>query len=184
MFIPTHTPLSSIATARRACQKPNQEKPTSLHIHLFTFTLPSPSIKFSSHVASNLQTALHNGWAGSIVSSYTYHVRFFMNFCDAEKIPQHRRFPADEILLCAFAASRIGTIAGDTAQKHISGLKAWYAFHNAPWHGGQRLHYILNGVSCCSPPSSTRPPQIPINKAMIKLLHDNLDPKSPFDVAV
>ena len=107
-----------------------------------------------------------------------------MDFCNSERIPHNRRFPTDEIVLCAYAASHLGIISGDTAQKHISGLKAWHSFHNAPWNGGQRLHYVLNGVSRLASPSSSRPPRVPVNYAMIKLLHDKLNPDSNFDTAV
>ena len=158
-------------------------KRCSVHAQPFTFTPPS-SHPFSNHVSSNLQTALHNGWTSATISSYSHHVHLFNLFCDAENIPHHQRFPTDELVLCAFAASKLGTILGDTARKHISGLKAWHAFHNAPWHGGQRLSYVLNGVSRFTPPSSTRAPRVPINKAMIKTLHDNLNLNSPFDTAI
>jgi hypothetical protein len=150
----------------------------------FTFTPPTASFTFSSHILINLQTALQNGWAPTTIKSYNHHVKLFIKFCDNERIPPHRRFPADKIVLCAFATSRIGRILGNTIRNHLSGLRAWHLFHNMPWNGGQRLHYVVNGVSCLSPPSSTRPPRIPVNRNMIEILHDKLDPNSNFDAAV
>ena len=162
----------------------NHENSTLPHAHPFTFTPLSSSFTFTARTTANLQTALQNGWANPTLKSYSYHVQLFTNFCETENIPQSQRFPSDEIVLCAYAASRLGNISGDTARKHISGLKAWHSFHDVPWKGGRRLHYVLNGVSRLSPPSSSRPPRIPVNHTMIKLLHDNLHPDSNFDVAV
>ena len=107
----------------------------------------------------------------SIWTSITY-IKSSNNITDA---PSHR---------CAYAVSHLGTISGDTAQKHISRLKAWHSFHNAPWNQGQQLHYVLNGVSCLTSPSSSHPPQVPVNYAMIKLLHNKLNPDSNFNTAV
>ena len=107
-----------------------------------------------------------------------------MNFCDSEKILHNHHFLTDKIILCAYVASHLGTISGNTAWKCTSGLKAWHSFYNAPWNRGQQLHYILNRVSHLASPSSLYPPWVPVNHTMIKLLHDELDPDSNFDTAV
>jgi hypothetical protein len=89
--------------------------------------------------------------------------------------------PASEHLLCAFASSRMGNLAGTTMQSHISALKAWHAYRNAPWNGAIRLKLVLNGVSNRAPQSSLLPPHPPVTRAMLLVLASNLSPTNPFD---
>ena len=56
-------------------------------------------------------------------------------FCDEEHVPEHLRFPADEFVLCAFAASSFKKHAGGTPRSRITALKAWHAAHNVEWRG-------------------------------------------------
>ncbi|KIK74238.1 hypothetical protein PAXRUDRAFT_20080 [Paxillus rubicundulus Ve08.2h10] len=45
-----------------------------------------------------------------------------------------------EHLLCAFAASRIGSIASSTAESHIAAIKAGHIYNNPTWFSGPHLH--------------------------------------------
>ncbi|KAF9223568.1 hypothetical protein BS17DRAFT_796183 [Gyrodon lividus] len=86
-----------------------------------------------------------------------------------------------EDLLCAFAASRVGLLAGQTVQNHLAAVKAWHIYNNAPWLGGVRLRYILHGVKNLAPATSKRPPRFPITRAMLSLLTRFMVLSDPFD---
>jgi hypothetical protein len=133
---------------------------------------------------TNVQMALEHGWADSTVTNYGHAVDRFLAFCADEKIPTKFQLPADEFVLCAFAASGAGVHSGSTARNNIAALKAWHIAQNQPWNGGSRLHYVLAGVENLAPESSKRPPRPPINTAMLRALYDGLDFTSPRDVAV
>jgi hypothetical protein len=139
---------------------------------------------FSLRAKARVAQAIQNGWAKSTVNRYAGSVRIFLRFCDMERVPEHLRFPADEFVLCAFAAASIGKHARGTPSGHLSALKAWHVAHNLEWQGSARLRYVLNGVHNMAPGSSKCPPRPPINARMLIQLIQGLDLSSPFDIVV
>ncbi|KAF8804299.1 DNA breaking-rejoining enzyme, partial [Phlegmacium glaucopus] len=130
-----------------------------------------------------IHKVLQKGWADVTINRYSSALQEFMRFCDLENIPNHFRLPADEFVLCAFAASSAGKHAGDTARGKISAIKAWHTIHNVVWKGSARLRYVLNGVDRLAPAKSTKPPRMPINAAMLTQLINALDLSNPLDAA-
>ena len=128
--------------------------------------------------------AIQNGWADSTIRRYSGAIDQFIDFCDAEGVPDHLRFPADEFILCAFAASSVGRHARSTAQSRLTALKAWHVVHNLEWKGSSRLRYVLNGIHNLAPKGSRHPPRPPVNAKMISQLVRHLDLKAPLDSAI
>ncbi|KAJ6523727.1 hypothetical protein B0H19DRAFT_1215043 [Mycena capillaripes] len=122
--------------------------------------------------------------ADATLGTYGSTVDRFLEFCAAEGVPKKIQPPADEFVLCAFAATSAGIHAGATAGNNIAALKAWHITQNAEWKGSSRLHYVLAGVENLAPESSKRPPRPPINSAMLRVLYEGLDFSKPRDVAV
>jgi hypothetical protein len=161
-----------------------------------TLALPQPpaqhhffNIHNDSHLLSrksrhHVTWAIQNGWARSTVKRYSGAIRQFMRFCDAEGVPGHLRFPADEFVLCAFAVSSAGLHSRSTPRNCLSALKAWHVAHNMEWKGSIRLRYVLNGVHNLAPQGSKRSPRPPVNATMIQQLIEHLDLKDPLDVAI
>ena len=108
---------------------------------------PLLSLQSRQHITR----AIQNGWANSTIRRYSGAIDQFIEFCDAESVPDRLRFPADEFVLCAFAASSIGKHARSTAQGRLTALKAWHIAHNLEWKGSSRLHYVLNGIHNLTP---------------------------------
>ncbi|EIW75898.1 hypothetical protein CONPUDRAFT_32133, partial [Coniophora puteana RWD-64-598 SS2] len=92
--------------------------------------------------------------------------------------------PTSEYLLCAFAASRIGLIAGSTVRGYLSALKAWHTYNNLAWLGGPRLNLVLHGVENSTPSASRRALRPPVTRDMLLLLATSLDASSSFDAVV
>ncbi|KAJ7174969.1 DNA breaking-rejoining enzyme [Mycena crocata] len=164
--------------------------PARAHSTLSTKPKSRPSHKRHSHIHLSQSTihsveyALQHGWAAPTLSNYGSAVDRFLAFCSAEGVPEEFQLPADEFVLCAFAASSAGIHAGSTARNNIAALKAWHTAQNAQWNGSSRLHYVLAGVEKLAPDSSKRPPRPPINATMLRALYDGLDFSDPRDVAV
>ncbi|EIW81307.1 hypothetical protein CONPUDRAFT_56296 [Coniophora puteana RWD-64-598 SS2] len=118
----------------------------------------------STQSLARVQLALDKAWAPSTCEKYNASVNAFHSFCDSETIPLPARLPASEYILCAFAASRIGGIAGSTVRGHISALKAWHLYCDVPWAGGARLNLVLNGVENMTPTSSRRALRPPVTR--------------------
>jgi hypothetical protein len=151
------------------------------------YSFPNANINnrlLSSRSRHHISRAIRNSWASSTVRRYSGAIKQFIQFCDAEGIPDHLRFPADEFVLCAFAASSAGVHARSTPRNRLSALKAWHVVHNMDWKGSARLRYVLNGVHNLAPRGSRPLPRPPVNARMISQLIDHLDLNSPFDVAV
>jgi hypothetical protein len=148
------------------------------------FTINDNTPLLSIHARSYVNLALQGGLADSTLKRYSGTIKQYILFCDTERVPNHLRFPADEFVLCAFAASSLGRHAGSTPRSRISALKAWHVTHNIEWKGSARLRYVLNGVHNSAPRSSRRPPRPPINARMLSQLIENLDLTLPLDAAV
>ena len=138
----------------------------------------------SAQARSCVSQAIQSSWATSTIKRYASSLRRYIRFCDAEQIPEHLRFPADEFVLCAFAASSVGKHARGTPRGHLSALKAWHIAHNLEWKGSPRLRYVLNGIHNLAPDSSKRPPRPPINAKMLSQLVESLDLNISLDAAV
>ncbi|KAF7359721.1 hypothetical protein MVEN_00696700 [Mycena venus] len=138
----------------------------------------------SQSAIDSVEFALRHSWADATLSNYGSVVDCFLAFCVAEGVPATFQLPADEFVLCAFAASSAGVHAGQTARNNIATLKAWHAAQNAEWKGRSRLHYILAGVENLTPESNKRPPRPPINATMLRGLYEGLDFSNSRDVAI
>ena len=148
------------------------------------FDVGSNSALLSARAKNGVTHAIHNSWSKTTLGRYTGAIQQYIDFCITENIPENLRFPADEFVLCAFAASSAGKHAGSTPRARLSAIKAWHLAHNMEWKGSSRLRYVLNGVSNLAPGSSHRPPRPPINSKMLTQLVSYLDLKLPFDAAV
>ncbi|KAJ7366283.1 hypothetical protein DFH08DRAFT_679712, partial [Mycena albidolilacea] len=99
-------------------------------------------------------------------------------------IPSKQRLPASEELLCCFAVSRAGEIAGGTARGAVTAVKAEHIRRGIPWKGGLRLRYTLRDVENLTPESSKREERPPVTEDMINILKAELDLGDPKDAAV
>jgi hypothetical protein len=190
--VTSHLPPTDLLGTQQAHYSAHLETPTPPQI---TLRAPSANARsffdvrddtqlLSSRSRRHVTRAIQNGWAGSTVKRYSGSIEQFIRFCDTEGVPSHLRFPADEFVLCAFAASSAGIHARTTPRGRLSALKAWHVAHNMEWKGSARLRYVLNGVHNLAPRGSRRPPRPPITASMISLLVEHLDLNSSLDAAV
>ena len=180
-ILPSHfQPISSLAAA----MIPGHNSPTTASTRHSFFTISDCSPLLSTHAKGYVNQAIQNSWTKTTINRYSSAIRLFIQFCDSEGIPERFRFPADEFVLCAFAASSIGKYGSSTSRARLSALKAWHITHNIEWKGSPRLRYVLNGVHNIAPKSSKRPLRPPINVRMLAELVSTLDLDSPFDSAV
>ena len=151
--------------------------------HSFFDVVGSSSL-LSPHSRHRVANTIKNGWAKSTVKRYSSSIKQYIRFCDMEGIPDHLRFPADEFVLCAFAASSAGVYARSTPRNQLSALKAWHIAHNLSWNGSSRLRYVLNGVHNLTPRGSKHPLRPPVTARMIIQLIQHLNLDSPLDIAI
>jgi hypothetical protein len=148
----------------------------SLTRHSRSFTTPHA-------LRQKVDLAVASAWAPSTRRLYNSAVLRFLQFCDGLGVPVASRLPAEEDILCAYAASLMGSRSGSSIKNDISGLRAWHLYHNMPFKGGNRLGLVLRGAEAHSPPSSKRPPRAPASVKMLTCLHNALDHSDPFDAA-
>ena len=172
------------ATTHHGTLFPPRDPPPSPLARRLLFNVADSSTLLSSQSRNHVAEAIQGGWATSTLRRYSGAVDQFIRFCDMEGIPDHLRFPADEFVLCAFAASSIRKHSVNTPRNRLSALKAWHVVHNMEWKGSSWLRYVLNGVHNLAPDSSRHLPRPPVNANMISQLVQGLDLDSPVDVAV
>ncbi|KAG0704811.1 hypothetical protein DFH29DRAFT_981292 [Suillus ampliporus] len=117
-------------------------------------------MSLSRESEDHIQLTLNSAWADSTLHMYHGVILNFLQFSHC---------PASKHLLCH--------LAGDMVQNHMSALKAWHAFHNAPWLGATCLKLVLNN-------SSAKPLRPPITRSMLLVLAANLDLTDSFNSVV
>ena len=180
--VSSHQPLSLNCQVSAVTHEPTPAIPLPCQNSFFTVNDNSPL--FSEQMRDHVTQAIQSSWANSTVKRYSGAINQFIRFCDAERVPEHLRFPADEFVLCAFAASSLRKHARTTPHNHLSALKAWHITHNLEWKGSACLWYVLNGVHNRTPERSRRAPRPPVNLRMLRQLIEGLNINSPFDAAV
>ena len=154
------------------------------HVKPSFFNVEDDTPLLSPQSRAHVNMAIQQGWASSTIKHYSGAIDLFICFCNTEGVPDHLHFPADEFVLCVFAASSIRKHSCSTPRNHLSALKAWHIAHNMEWKGSSRLCYVLNSVHNLAPRSSKHPPHPPLNAKMISQLVQHLDLSSPLDAAV
>ena len=190
LFTPPHSPHHSLDPQPHHLSSSNP--PAVTHSQPTTpprarppfFSVVDDTPLLSPQSRAHVSRAIQQGWADSTIKCYSGAIDLFICFCDTEGVPGHLHFPADEFVLCAFAASSAGKHSRSTPRNRLSALKAWHIAHNMEWKGSSRLRYVLNGVHNLTPGSSRCPPRPPVNAKMISQLVQRLDPNSPLDAAV
>src|ERR1700678_192860 len=76
-------------------------KPSFFNINNNSIPLPDP-------IVDQVNQAIQHSWSKSTINRYSGAIRQFIRFCASLNVPQSLRFPADEFVLCAFAASSAG----------------------------------------------------------------------------
>lgn len=102
-------------------------------------------------------------------------VQKFLDWSAGESLTPSDMLPANETVLCNYAATFAGRTAGGTARSHMSAIKSWTLHKGHPWLGGKRLNSVLNGVERRAPPSSFRPPRAPVKESYLFHLHTDLN---------
>jgi site-specific recombinase XerC len=100
-----------------------------------TSTIDPAVFQLSSLTQQRIQGALDAAWADSTLRKYRSAIRAFLAFCDLKNVPLTACCLASEVLLCVFASSRMGALAGDSVRNQMSALKAWQTYLNVPWRG-------------------------------------------------
>lgn len=132
----------------------------------------------------NVQMALTHSWAPSTMQGYQLGIQKYVAFCNKENIPEGRRTPAHELVLCAFAAENIGKLSAAVARNRLAAVKAWHIANNWTWNGSDRLSQILRGVSNLAPLPSRRDPRAPVDVRALNILYHSLDRNDHLDSAI
>lgn len=167
--------LSTMEAALEATSEDFLHMLLLLSLHLWAPQHPTLSLTATTKV----DFALNHAWADSMLWKYRGIITQFHSFCEAENIARHNHLPADEHLLCAFTASRIGSLSGGTVLNQMAPLKAWHIFNDAPWLGRSCLRYVINSVSNLTPQASRRPSRPPGTHSMLLALAQNLTLSDP-----
>ncbi|KAG2114407.1 hypothetical protein DEU56DRAFT_874312 [Suillus clintonianus] len=117
----------------------------------------------------------------STLAGYQLGVNCFLTFCANNSIPLKFTLPANEFLLCTFAAFEAGSRSGGTISNDLSGIRAWHILNGVPYQGSLRLSYTIHGAHRATPTDSKRPARPPITIDMLTLLHIHLAPTDPLD---
>ncbi|KAF5387867.1 hypothetical protein D9615_000290 [Tricholomella constricta] len=131
-----------------------------------------------------VEATIANAWRPSTVTRYSQSIDEFLLFCSQNGIPPSLCLPAAEDLLCAFAASFAGVLAGRTIRNKCSVLRQWHISNNLPWLGGMQLGYVIKGAENTRPRSSVRPLRPAVTEDMLHCLNASLDPASSEDACI
>lgn len=117
-------------------------------------------------------------------SNYESALNLFRAWVRAERIAYGFDVAVPEQILCAYAASLAGNLAGGSARTRLGALRFWHDHNNWTWLGSERLRRILKRVEQVAPPTSVREMRPPVTEAMLDEALTRLSPSRPFDVCV
>lgn len=171
--------------------------PTSSHYPAPTVTIPSSTSHcrigrkkqrrsnlthpYRLHQTARVKGVIQDAWKPSTRKKYSNSVRQFLDYCHINAIPPYEILPASETLLCEFAVSFAGRLAGKSVSAKCDGIRAWHIENGHSYYGGQQLEYVIKGIENRRPLSSFRPKRPPISGDMLACLEHNLDWSSPSD---
>lgn len=135
-------------------------------------------------ITTRAVAAFTQSLAKGTVINYRSAIKNFSLFCDKHSVRLDKRFPTDEALLCAFAASMASTHSGSSISGTMSGLKTWHTLHHQQWLGSQRLQMIIRGITTTTPVNARKAPRKPITVAMLYTLGEQLVLSKPRDAAI
>lgn len=165
---------------------PSSPLPASQHRHQVN-EFPAVVLHQASlpeRLNSAIDTALSHAWSPASKANHRTALNRFLEFCNNNSVPQEDRFPASELLLCAFIASCTNR-APSTVKNYISGIRAFHITKGLPWHGSTRLQYVRDGVVNFSGTAvNSKPPRPPVTRDMLQALYNNLDRTSPQDICI
>ncbi|KAJ3714527.1 hypothetical protein C8R42DRAFT_591282 [Lentinula raphanica] len=88
--------------------------------------------------------------------------------------------PPTEQLVCKFAVSFAGKVAGATARTYVSAVKKWVIRRGLVWTGGPRLDQVLKGVNRHTPATSIQDERFPVKVEYLKILVRNQEGEEGF----
>lgn len=153
-----------------------------MQIHSQTIHSSSAS-SYGNHSQPHSVTSLSSSMKSimdSSVSVATQHRKLqnvgeFLDWADAQGLTQQDVLPPSEAILCNFAASFAGHLAGATVRAKISAVKAWVTRRGKHWEGRENLRKVLAGVEHRAPSSSFREERAPVKESHLRILHEGLD---------
>ena len=121
------------------------------------------SLSFPPEIVARNRLILSCSVSAATLSTYAAGLLRFTQFCDEFNIPETACMPASEALLCIFITSHgTGHIGKGSLINWLTGLELWHTINGAPWLGKHRVSHTVKGAAASAPPSSFRPPRLPI----------------------
>ncbi|KAJ3765580.1 hypothetical protein FB446DRAFT_767656 [Lentinula raphanica] len=97
-------------------------------------------------------------------------VNAFLLFATKRGLAPEDVSPPSEQLVCEFAVSFAGKVAGATARTYVSAVKKWVIRRGLVWYGGPRLDQVLKGVNRHTPDTSVQEERFPVKIEYLRIL--------------
>lgn len=140
----------------------------------------------SEELEQRIRWVMSKVWASSTLEMYGAGLLAFHVFCNKHEIPESQRTPAGTDILMSFVATLAGLYTGSTICNYFYAVHAWHILHHIPWvlEDQEAIEAILKGSQALTPPSSTRPPCLPVTVAALLKIQESLDLTQSRDAAV
>ncbi|KAF5371871.1 hypothetical protein D9615_009520 [Tricholomella constricta] len=145
---------------------------------------PAPSWDADGGHSARVGATITRAWRATTSAKYSSAVDDFTAYCSRNGIPLSECLPASERLLCTYASSFAGSLAGRSIRNKCSALRSWHIANGLPWLGATQLSYVIKGAENMRPPESLRPIRPAVTTDMLRTLEDALDDSNPFDACV
>ncbi|KAJ3720063.1 hypothetical protein C8R42DRAFT_672545 [Lentinula raphanica] len=107
-------------------------------------------------------------------------VDIFLLFAARRGLKPEDVSPPSEQLVCEFAVSFAGKVAGATARTYVSAVKKWVIRKGLAWKGGPRLDQVLKGVNRHTPVSSVQEERSPVKVEYLRILFQDQEGEEGF----
>lgn len=106
---------------------------------------------YTSHLyktfhSTEVRSVIQHIWKPLTRRIYTSTVQQFLDYCHIHAIPNVDTLPALESLLCDFAASFVGRVAGKTVSAKCDAIHVWHIKNGYSYQGNTQLEYMIKGI--------------------------------------
>lgn len=147
-------------------------------------SLPHHRSNTNGKLLDSTRKTIREAWAESTTNQHRSGLRHYLRYMKSQAVPQQDWFPASEIILCNFANTFKGRLAGSSIRALLYGVRAFHIVFDYPYLTGNLLHYTLKGLDKATPESSKREKRRPVTKEMMDVLNEALDPSDRKDNAI
>ncbi|KAF8915499.1 hypothetical protein CPB85DRAFT_1217726, partial [Mucidula mucida] len=99
-----------------------------------------------TNISDTVRASIARSWAEGTKKGHRSGMRSYLRWCKMHEIPQEMCFPAQEEIVCEYAASWMGEKGSASLPSKINSIRAFHIANGEEWTTWQSLKQVMEGV--------------------------------------